>query len=274
LGVIRYTQVPNVITVGGANASPGAYVSQFKLTVSGSPLLAVQATAAASAVSGGVYLNRGSPCSANAGALTSTLGLKQAIGTQIAFDGVSPANFLDGTTGSVSICMVPNGISAVDRGGITFSLITVAAGSSSPNTTVVDPLLVKVDKNGTSVKVLNIPSPDNTVDAPYIRMYNMGTSTGKIFGTLYSQDNGTMLGTANTTVVEALAPNAVTILTAADLATKFGTPKWAGRAWLQLESEVKGLRVQALIRTNGPGGVLVNMGDRVMVDGEKLERIE
>lgn len=64
------------------------------------------------------------------------------------------------------------------------------------------------------------------------------------------------------------------VLSSTDLATAFGMSTaatgvaWAGRAWLQIESEVKGLRVQALVRAGGAGGVLMNMSDKVLGDDE------
>lgn len=273
LGVIRYAQIPGVVSISGANAAAGTYVNTLSLVVSGLPIAAVQSTAAAT-VSGGIFLNRGAACSGATGALTSTLGMKYASGNQVAFDAVTPANLLEATTGSVSICMVANEAVTIDRGVVSFTLTAAALGTSTPNTTSVDTVLTKVDKNGTSLKALNVPSPDNAVDQAFIRFYNMGSTTGKIFGTLYSQDNGTVLGTSSASLIDSLAPNTVAVLSSSQLATKFGITTWPGKAWLQIESEIKGLRVQALIRSNGAAGTLMNMSDRVMYDGEIMERTE
>lgn len=274
LGVIRYSQVPNVVDVSGAAAAPATYVNNFTLIVSGTPIAAAQSTAAAGVVSGGIYLVQGATC-LTAGTAIVGATLKYASGNQVSFDALLTTDVFTAGTAAFSVCMVGNDVSTIDRGTVSFSIGSISPVSPSvPNMTTVDTTLVKVEKNGTSIKVLNIPAPENGTDQAYIRLYNMGANAGKIFGTLYSQDVGTVLGSANVMLVDGLVPNGVTVLNAAQLATKFGVATWPGRAWLQIESEVKGLRVQALIRSNGTGGVLMNVSDRIMVDGETLQRTE
>jgi len=57
-----------------------------------------------------------------------------------------------------------------------------------------------------------------------------------------------------------------------NLAALAGVTSWDGKAWMQVESDVQQLRVQALIRTGGMGGVTVNAGERVKADGECVQR--
>lgn len=271
LGVLKYGAVEGVMTMSGATISMGVanaiakYVNSVTILVSGAPLAAVQTTAATTTVTAGVFISQSAgSCEASGGAA-----IQNASGTQVSF--TVPAAAID--TGTMNVCMVANGISLIDRGTISFSITAAANGSYKPNVGIVDTTLVKVVKNGTSIKVLNIPAPQNGTDQAYVRFYNMSSNSGKVFGTLYGQD-GTALGTANTLLIDNFAANNVKALSSTDLATAFGlstdaaASAWTGRAWLQIESEVKGLRVQALVRSGGAGGVLMNMSDKVLGDDE------
>jgi len=276
LGYITYSAASEVKTV--ANAAPVAttFVSKFTLTVTGAPLAAVQQTAASGVASAGIYLSTDKCLSQAADG-----GLKYASGTQVSFIGL--ASTLFGGSNGLGVCMIGNDTSIIERGVVNYTISSVSpVNSSEPNLDVVDTTLVKVGKNGTSLKVLNIPSPDYDVDQAFVRFYNMGTTTGKIIGTLYSQGltdgtntgGGLPLGSTNVTLIDSIAPGVVTVLSGQQIAAKFGQTKWPGRAWLQIESEVKGLRVQALVRSGGYGGTLTNMSDRVMLDGESVSRTE
>jgi len=256
-----------------------SYLKSFTLTVSGAPLNAVQQTATTSAlVSAGIFLSTNA-CETSAA--TPAGSPRNPTSGKITFVGVVPT--LAATTMTWSVCMVANNVNAIERGQVGFTIgpIVGQVASDVPNLSVVDPTLTTVAKNGTSLRVLNIPAPDSPYDSPTIRLYNMGTTTGRVTGTLYGQGDsnnvggGEVLGPPNTILVESLAPNAVKLIPSAEIGRLFGKTTWTGRAWMQIESEIKGLRVQALIRTNAGGQmVLTNMSDRVMLDGEKLERTE
>lgn len=279
LGNIKYAQTVGVNTLAMAQVDTDDYLKSFTLTVSGAPLNAVQQTATTSAHStAGIFLSIDGCLTSAATPLNSP---RNPTSGKITFAGVVPGAGAASVTWSV--CMVANNVNAIERGqvGFTVGSIVGQAASDVPNLGVVDPTLTQVTKNGTSLKVLNIPSPDSPFDLPTIRLYNMGTTTGRVTGTLYGQGDtnnvggGEVLGAANTVLVESLAPNAVKAIPSAEIGKLFGKTTWTGRAWLQIESEIKGLRVQALIRTNvGGQAVLTNMSDRVMLDGEKLERTE
>jgi hypothetical protein len=272
LGSLSYVAVADVLGWDGNEVTIADILDTFTLTVSGSPLAAAQETAATGvAKSAGIFLSV-DDCETDGHAE-----IKYSSGSLVSFDNVADAE-------TISVCMIANNVNTIDRGQVGFTISSVAgAGNYTPNMSILDTTLVKVVKNGTSLKVLNIPPPDYTTDQAAIRFYNMGTTSGRVTGTLYSQGTtdgsntggGALLGAANVTLIDALAPNAVKVLTGPQLGTLFGQTTWPGRAWLQIESEIKGLRVQALVRTIGVNGsVLTNMSDRVMLDGEKLERTE
>jgi hypothetical protein len=275
LGTIAYTAVSEVKTVAMGAPAANTYLDSFTLTVSGSPLAAVQQSAASGSTSAGIYLSSDlCDTSAAGGALA------YASGNQVTFVGVKAAAF--NATNGLSVCMIGNDTSTIDRGVVAFSISSVKPiGTSVPNLDMVDTTLTKVVKNGTSLKVLNIPSPDASLDKAALRFYNMGTTSGKVLGTLYGQGEkdtnvggGEAMG-SNVTLIESLAPNAVKVISGAEIGRLFGKTTWTGRAWLQIDSEIKGLRVQALVRTNvGGQDVLTNMSDRVMLDGEVSQRSE
>jgi len=282
LGTIKYAAVDGVLLLDGNAASVSLndsltrYVNGgVSLFLSGSPLLATQDTAAKpadGAMTAGIFLGTDFRCT-DSGAASMGGGLTAASGTQVSFT-LSLGEY-QSRGGIIYVCMNTNGLATIDRGVVSFSM-TPAITTAKPNMGIIDNTLVKVVKNGTSIKVLNIPNPENSTDQSFIRFYNMGVNPGKIYGTLYGQ-NGTVLGTPNALLIDNMAKDAVATLDATALAKAFVIAKdpatgvsWAGRAWLQVESEIKGLRIQALIRANGAGGVLINMSDRVLADDEEL----
>jgi len=277
LGTLEYASVDGVVMMNGAatdnsiSDSLGRYLQGgVTLLVSGAPLMAAQKTSispATDSFTAGIFLGTNGSCndSAAGGALA------YASGTQVSFT-MSLGQYQT-VNGAMYVCMQANGVSTIDRGAVGF-LLTPGATSFKPNMGSVDTTLVKVVKNGTSIKVLNIPNPENLTDQAFVRFYNMSSNTGKVYGTLYGQD-GAVLGTSNTLLIDNMAKDTVSVLSATDLATKFVISKnpttgqsWAGRAWLQIESEIRGLRIQALVRSNGAGGVLMNMSDRILTDDE------
>jgi hypothetical protein len=280
LGIISYKATEGILGLDGEQVSAASILNKFTLTVSGAALVVAQEVSGG-ATGAGVYLSWDN-CK-TAGGFASAF----ASGSQVSFADVTFSETASET--DLSVCMVANEAATIDRGAVSFSISSVvgqgvgASLTTVPNLSIFDTTLVKVTKNGTSLKVLNIPSPDYTIEQAAVRVYNMGTTAGKVTGTLYSQgstdgsntNGGTVLGTAGSTLIESLAPNAVKVLTGADIGKVFGQTTWPGKAWLQIESEIKGLRVQALVRTTTANGqVLTNMSDRVMLDGEKVERTE
>jgi hypothetical protein len=279
LGRIMYTPDASVRTLAGTDVTYDSYLKTATLIVSGVPIAAaVSATSGSTTVTGGIYLSSTATCS---GAITidaNTLidpiadatPTKQASGTQVSFN-VAATAFAGVATSGIHVCMLPNGITNIDRGTVSFQLsVKTPDAIGTPNLSAVDPTLVTVSKNGASIKVLNISYPQHPTDMTYIRLYNMGTTTGRVRGTLYDQ-NGAVLGTANSVLVDAIAPNVVSVLSSTTLATIMGVSTWPGKAWLQIEGEVQGLRVQAIAATAFGS---IDVGSRVKADGEQLCRSE
>lgn len=181
----------------------------------------------------------------------------------------------------VAVCYKANTTAPIEKGSVTYNWV-VASTFGKPNLDIPgDKQLSDFIKNGASIKVLNIPSPTNPTDLPFIRVYNMGPTTANVYGTLYSQGDasnvgaGDMLGGKSGVALLKLDPGAVGVIQAADIAKALGIDPlvgWNGRAWLQLEADSQLVRVQALIRSGGAGGTLVNASDRVTADSEAICR--
>jgi len=263
LGNIAYKSLGSstayVITAAISPATVSSILGSVTLTLSGAPLMSrgmVSFTASAAA------------CPANTtGTTASTSGV---VSITIPSDTVNGFGSV-GATG-LTLCYLVDGATKIEKGSITFAnpLTVVGAGGATPNASVAssDNVLVKLTKNGTSVKILNIPSPAEaaTGNSVNVRVYNMGSTEAEVIGTLYETDPNNVAGKVTPNVsLGVVAPKAVMVLKPDTLVTKFGKT-WAGRAWLQLEGGSKDLRVMALMSTNG---VLVNMSDRVVEDDGK-----
>jgi len=278
LGRIMYTPDASVRTLAGGAVAHDSYLKTATLIVSGVPIAAaVSATSGSTTVTGGIYLSSTASCTAaikievaDSANIANADYTKQASGTQVSFS-VDAIAFGGNAAPGIHVCMLPNGITNIDRGTVSYQLTLKAAqGIGTPNLSAVDPTLVTVSKNGASIKVLNISYPQHPTDMTYIRLYNMGTTTGRVRGTLYDQ-NGAVLGTANSVLVDAIAPNVVSVISSTTLATIVGVSTWPGKAWLQIEGEVQGLRVQAIAATSYGS---IDVGSRVKADGEQLCRSE
>jgi len=276
LGRITYTKDASVRTLAGGDLAYDSYLELATLVVSGVPIAAaVSATSGSTTVTGGIYLSSDTGCidaiTDQVSAAVDPDNLMQASGTQVSFS-IDAIAFGGDVDAGVNVCMLPNGITGIDRGTVSFQLSvkTPQAGGGTPNLSAVDTTLVTVSKNGASIKVLNISYPQHPTDMTYIRFYNMGSTPGRVRGTLY-QSNGEVLGTANSVLMDAIAPNAVAVLSSTTLATIVGVSTWPGKAWLQIEGEVQGLRVQAIAATSYGS---IDVGSRVKADGEQLCRSE
>ncbi len=94
---------------------------------------------------------------------------------------------------------------------------------------------------------LNIPAAGNT-DQGFVRLYNTGTTSGAVRGTLYDP-TGVVLGSANSVLVPALGAKGVSVLTAADIQLSTGAAPWSGRAWLDVSADFgSSLKVMNLVR--------------------------
>ncbi|MDD2814221.1 MAG: hypothetical protein PHP00_00560 [Thiotrichaceae bacterium] len=159
--------------------------------------------------------------------------------------------------GTITACIVGNAAAVIADGQITANMtLKSAANSMAPILTSSRNTLALLKKNGSSTKALVIP-PSTSTDKVFVRIYNIGSGTGRVLGTLYSQA-GVSLGSG--ILATTLAPNGVAVLDAAGIQTALGlTAPWTGRAWLQIEAEFQGLRSQVLIRS--PSNVLTEFSD-------------
>lgn len=298
LGTIYFENGNGYYSFGATPAvlNPSDIVTTMKLIVSGVPIASVTTAAPATPVqTASIFLDATTAditkaCNKSGVDTTRALNTLPSVsaisGSYVTITDIDVEKAFNPAAGSVGsgmdICMKVNGAISVGKGIVSFNLeaTTLAATTYSPNLTVVTPTLVNVAKNGASIKVLNLPSPTNTIDSPFIRIYNMGTASAKVKGTLYSQGTndaanvggGSVLGAPDSVIIASLAPGAVNALDVKALAAAFGVTDWPGRAWLQIESDVQSLRVQALVRAGGALGTLVNLSDRVMADNEAMCR--
>jgi hypothetical protein len=195
---------------------------------------------------------------------------------------IDVTNAADELTDGVAVCYKANATAPIEKGSITYKWEVGTVASGKPNLEIPgDKQLSDFIKNGASIKVLNIPSPTNAVDLPFIRVYNMGPTVANIYGTLYGQGDasnvggGDILGGKSGVALLKLDPGAVGVIQAADIAKALGIDPlvgWVGRAWLQVEADSQLVRVQALVRSGGPAGTLVNASDRITADSEAICR--
>ncbi len=166
----------------------------------------------------------------------------------------APGNTHDG----LNLCLVAEGNTKVMTDGyvsITVNGITTAGGKVVELGSSADFLRVK--RNGTVVRVLNVPGDAADPYRVNIRMYNTSTqAVENILGTLYGVD-GKEIAT-NLVLASSLAPNNMKLLTSDNIVTLVGKA-WTGRAWLLIQAPVdsNGFKVQVLIKQ--PSGVLANI---------------
>ena len=175
----------------------------------------------------------------------------------------------------ITVCYAVDGTARIDKGKVTYTLAGLdkdpaIKGNFTPNT--IDTTLADFYKNGTSVKVLNIPSPSDTRDKLNIRIYNMGANSADVYGVLYANtDNTTVkkikIGSVESIKIATIPPRGVVVVQSTALATPFQVVGWSGRAWMQIEGESQDIRVQAMMRSGGTTGPLFNFSDRVLEDG-------
>jgi hypothetical protein len=162
--------------------------------------------------------------------------------------------------GKMKVCLEVPGTTLLSDGQLTATLTGLPKSTSFVLDLGAGGNLSKIDRNGAVVRVLNIPAVGNA-DQPFIRFYNTSSQPTQVRATLYGQD-GKVIGTENSLLFSALKANDVEILDAAKLQAKVGaTAPWTGRAWLLIQADVdkEAFKVQAMIRTPGTPGVLVNL---------------
>lgn len=259
LGLVGYTAMnAAVIKRDGSSLAKGYILSSLKVTVSGAPLNVTNGLVLA--------LTATDPlgCTAAAGPVAKTA----TVASGVTFD------FGSTTAGiGVMFCLKTDGANRIDKGKVNIDLTAVGANGSSPNVTISNSLLTTVNKNGASIKVLNIPNP-TSIDKTFVRIYNLSGAKTSVYGTLYEQGGGTTAGKelGKGKLLGEIDAGAVKVLDAPAIATIFGVSTWIGKAWLQVEGDSQQVRVQLLIRSGGATGPLIDMSDRILEDGRALCR--
>jgi hypothetical protein len=161
--------------------------------------------------------------------------------------------------GGLNICATVDGSKVLNAGQLT-AVLTATGADGFVLDLGTEQDITKVEINGARLRVLNIPA-SNSPELGFVRFYNTSSQDVEVTGTLYGMD-GKVIGTENSVLFSALKANDVEVLKASDLEKKIGASgPWTGRAWLLVQAQVdkESFRVQALIRTPGVGGALINM---------------
>jgi len=251
LGTISYGQVGTVRNKTGGSLTVASALTTVNLSISGPTVASVFS---GTKLVSGIYLKKASEtCSVGHGAITTKPSSSALSGSVVTFKGLGGTALLNG----VDVCLVGDGKHVLNDGQISANLVVNTAGNSHvPDLTATNNSLALLKKNGSSTKALVIPDSSKT-DKAFVRIYNVGSATGRVLGSLYGVD-GKLIGSG--VLSTSLAPNGVLVVTATDLEKAFGlTTPWTGRPWLQIEAEFTGLRAQALIRSST--GVLTEFSD-------------
>jgi len=242
--------------VAGNTNLVSAMVSGFSITISGPTVAGAKQ----------VWLDDGATCGAGTKygvtqvAATSGGSSVTLIVTAIGDPALAP-NYFSNLAGTVpKICLEVPGTTTLSDGQLTATLTALPKSASFVIDLGIGGNLSKIDRNGAVVRVLNIPAVGNA-DQGFFRFYNTSSQPTQVRATLYGQD-GKIIGTENSVLFSALKANDVEILDAAKLQAKIGaTAPWTGRAWLLIQADVdkEAFKVQAMIRTPGTPGVLVNL---------------
>lgn len=248
LGNVKYENLSNnARNTSGTTTLPQDVLSSVYLTISGP---AVGSVHSGNAGVSGVFISTAT-CTAIANTVYSTT----YSGSTVTF--TVPVTGIAATNGGVDVCIKGNNSTVISDGQITANMkVKTAVTGMSPILTSTRNSLALLKKNGSSTKVLVLP-PSTSLDKAFVRIYNIGSGSGRVLGTLYS-DKGVKLGSG--VLSTSLAPNGVAVLDSLGIEKALGlTAPWQGRAWLQIEAEFKGLRSQALVRS--PNNVLTEFSD-------------
>jgi len=156
------------------------------------------------------------------------------------------------------VCLVGTGSNVMSEGPLT---VTIMGSKSSAETELGTGELVTVTKNGTVVRVLNIPGV-KSADRGFVRFYNTGNQEFAVSGTLYGED-GKFIGTEGMTLFASLKPNDVKVLDRAALEALAGKT-WDGRAWLMIQAPISSNSFKVVATVRSANGVLTNVSSDAM----------
>jgi len=166
-----------------------------------------------------------------------------------------------GTVTGLSVCLNNSGKNQLDAGAVTISIIGVKGTTQSE---LGSGELATVQKNGTVLRVLNIPN-STLPERAFIRFYNSGSQPFNVTGTLYSE-KGELIGTEGMALFTTdLGAGEVKSLGAPEL-EKLAGKAWTGRAWMIIQAPISSdfFKVQATIRTPNTAGYLTNSSTDAM----------
>ena len=154
-----------------------------------------------------------------------------------------------------AVCLVGDGIKNMVPGYVGLTVNVASPGNKITELATTSDF-VEVQRNGTVVRVLNVPGKSSDPYQVNIRMFNVSNSEiGNIKGSLYGVDGKPI---ADVLLVDKLASNNMKLLKSADLIKLVGK-EWEGRAWLLIQAPVSSdsFRVQVLMKN--PTGELANL---------------
>jgi hypothetical protein len=99
---------------------------------------------------------------------------------------------------------------------------------------------------GTSANIYNIPPDGMMSTTGSARIYNTSGIPSTVTGTLYAESGG-VLGTPNVTL-GSIPAHGVLTLSQSTIASLVSASTWTGRAWMQVSSNVTGLKVLSFTR--------------------------
>lgn len=200
----------------------------------------------AGGVPGNVFLDNNADCSSSDLASTSNST------TGASFNNVTAA-LLDG---QAAVCYNPTTNHAIAATTFVASVVDRVAQAGFTVADETNVTLGSITRNGAQTTALNITAPGNP-DVSYIRISNMGSGVGRVYGTMYDQD-GVMVGAANSVLNAGIVANGTAVMSSDDIAAALGVAGWTGRAKLVITGEIPDgkMRVQLLIRSNN---ILTNM---------------
>jgi hypothetical protein len=246
-------------TVAGIRNATGAPISASNLFTSATLLIEGETVSTLGSITFGTAACAdlstpvGTPAAATSGGGggSITVSLPYVLNENNAYDAM-----VSGTT-ALSICLNADGSKVMNNGQLSITVNGVTDGGKVFEIGKGD--LALVGRNGTVIRVLNIPNTSSTADRGFLRFYNVSSQPVVVTGTLYGQD-GKVLGTNGSKLFDPLQPNDVKALDTPGLMAKVGvTAAWTGRAWLMIQAPISSdlFRVQSLIRS--PNGTLINV---------------
>jgi hypothetical protein len=201
-------------------------------------------------VNGGLYLDMNANNVCDAGDIVATT-----VSATAASFSLTNANLLAlQGIGAINLNMIVDGSTAIVNHTPSAALTITWANATYLPDVVAATALRKLEKNGTTRFLYNIPSPDNVGAQSFVRIINDSSVNGKILGTLTLNDGTQFTGT----LVTLLAAGNTVVLDQTQIAGLLGVANWTNeRARIEINGEIPSMQVQGTLRQT-IGGVTVN----------------